>query len=40
VYRRILGPVHDNEKENWRIVINKEIDALVKKLTITDKKST
>jgi len=20
VYRRILGPVYDNEKENWRIV--------------------
>ena len=19
VYRRILGPVHDNEKQNWRI---------------------
>jgi hypothetical protein len=19
VYRRILGPVYDNEKENWRI---------------------
>ena len=22
VYRRILGPVHDNEKENWRILTN------------------
>jgi hypothetical protein len=25
VYRRISGPVHDNEKENWRILTNKEI---------------
>jgi len=25
VYRRILGPVYDNEKENWRILISKEI---------------
>jgi hypothetical protein len=22
VYRRILGPVYNNEKENWRILIN------------------
>jgi len=35
VYRRILGPVYDNEKENWRIVTNKEIYAMVKKPTIT-----
>jgi len=34
VYRRILGPVYDNEKENWRILTNKEIYASVKKLTI------
>jgi len=27
VYRRILGPVNDNEKENWRILANKEIYA-------------
>jgi len=35
VYRRILGPVYsyDNEKENWRILTNKEIYALVKKKT-------
>jgi hypothetical protein len=32
VYRRILGPVYDNEKENWRILTNKEIYASVKKL--------
>jgi hypothetical protein len=31
VYRRILGSVYDNEKENWRILTNKEIDAMVKK---------
>jgi hypothetical protein len=28
VYRRIIGP--DNEKENWRILTNKEIYANVK----------
>jgi hypothetical protein len=31
VYRRILGPVYDKEKENWRILTNKEIYAMVKK---------
>jgi hypothetical protein len=31
VHRRILGPVYDNEKENWRILTNKEIYARVKK---------
>ena len=31
VYRRILGPVYDNKKENWRILTNKEICASVKK---------
>jgi hypothetical protein len=35
-YRRILGPVHDNEKENWRILTNKEIYAIVKKPTVTE----
>jgi hypothetical protein len=35
VYRRILGPVCDNEKENWRILTNKEIYEIVKKPTIT-----
>jgi hypothetical protein len=25
VYKRILGPVFDREKENWRILTNKEI---------------
>jgi hypothetical protein len=31
VYRTILDPVHDNEKENGRISTNKEIYAIVKK---------
>jgi hypothetical protein len=31
VSRRILGPVYGNEKENWRILTNKEIYAIVKK---------
>jgi hypothetical protein len=30
VYRRILRPVYNNEKENWRILTNKEIHAIVK----------
>jgi hypothetical protein len=32
VYRRILGPVYGNEKENWRILTIKEIYARFKKL--------
>jgi hypothetical protein len=36
VYRRILGPVYENDKENWRILTNKEIYAVVKKPTITE----
>ena len=35
VYRKILGPVYDNEKENRRILTNKEIYAIVKKPTVT-----
>jgi len=31
MYRRTLGPVYDNEKENWRILTNKENYASVKK---------
>jgi len=31
LHRRILGPVYDNEKENWRILTSKEIHARVKK---------
>jgi hypothetical protein len=26
-----MGPVHDNEKGNWRILTDKEIYAIVKK---------
>ena len=36
VYRRILGPVYDNEKENWRILTNTEIYASVKNRTIIE----
>jgi hypothetical protein len=32
----LLGPVYDNERENWRILTNKEIYAIVKKPTITE----
>jgi hypothetical protein len=35
VYRGILGPIYDKEKENWRILTNKEIYAMVKNPTIT-----
>jgi len=31
VYRRILGPVYDNEKEYLRILTNKETYAMAKK---------
>jgi hypothetical protein len=31
VYRRIPGPVYENENKNWRILTNKEIYAIVKK---------
>jgi hypothetical protein len=30
VYRRIVAPVYDSEKENWRILTNKDICATVK----------
>jgi hypothetical protein len=30
VHRRILGPVYENEKENCRMLTNKEIYAVVK----------
>ena len=36
MYRRILGPVYDDEKENWSISTNEEIYAIIKKPTITD----
>jgi hypothetical protein len=31
VYTRILAPVYDNEKENWRILTDHEMYAIVKK---------
>jgi hypothetical protein len=34
VHRRILGPIYDGEKENWRILTNKEIYASIKNPTI------
>jgi len=36
VCRIILGPVYDNEKENWRILTNKAIYAVVKKPNVTE----
>ena len=36
VYRRILGPVYNNEKGNWGILTNKEIYASVKKPIIIE----
>jgi hypothetical protein len=36
VCRTILGPVYENEKENWRILTNKEIYACIKKFTIIE----
>jgi len=36
VYRRILGPAYDNEKQNWRILTNTEIYASVKNRTIIE----
>jgi hypothetical protein len=39
VYRRILGPVYDNDKENWTILTIKEIYAFLKKPTITETKT-
>jgi hypothetical protein len=36
VYRRILNAVYDNEKENWRILTNQEIYAIVKTPTTTE----
>jgi hypothetical protein len=36
VYRRTLGLVYDNGKENWSILTNKEIYAIVKKPVITE----
>jgi hypothetical protein len=35
-YRRILGPVYDNEKENWWLLTNKEVYEIVENPTITE----
>jgi hypothetical protein len=32
VYRRILDPVYDDEKENWRILTNKKFMQVLKSL--------
>jgi hypothetical protein len=32
VYRRIPGPLYDNEKENWRILTNKIFLQFLKNL--------
>jgi hypothetical protein len=36
VYRKIIDPVYGNEKENWRILTDKEIYAIFTKPTITE----
>jgi hypothetical protein len=36
VCRRILGPVYDNKKEDWRILTNKEIYVFLKIPIITE----
>jgi hypothetical protein len=36
VYRRIFGTVYDKEKENWRILNNKEIYTVVQKPTLIE----
>ena len=38
MYRRILGPVYDKERECCRILNSKEIYAMVKKHTIAETK--
>ena len=32
----ILGPMYDNEKENWSILTNKEMYASVKKASVIE----
>jgi hypothetical protein len=39
VYKRILGPVYGNEKENRRILTDKEIYVTVKKKTYHNRDS-
>jgi hypothetical protein len=40
VYRRILGPVYENEKENWRILVIKKFTQLLKNYHNRDNKVT
>jgi hypothetical protein len=39
VHTSILPHTYDNEKENWRTLTNKEIQAMVKNPTITETKA-
>jgi hypothetical protein len=32
IFRKTICPVYDNEKENWRILTNKEIYEVLKNL--------
>ena len=36
LYRRIMGPVYDKEREGWRILTNREIHAMVIKRTVAE----
>jgi hypothetical protein len=36
MYKRILDPVDENEKEIWTVLTSKEIYAMVKKPIITE----
>jgi len=36
IFKLSVGPVHDKEKENWRILTNKEIYGRVKKPTVIE----
>jgi hypothetical protein len=36
LYRRILGPVYDNENENWKILTNKKFMQSSNKPTVTE----
>ena len=36
LYRKILGPVYENEKENRKILTKKENYAVIKRPTITE----
>jgi hypothetical protein len=38
IFKKTICPVYDNEKENWRILTNKEIYVSVKNPTITETK--